>query len=250
MWIITRVSTVISTLSKGLPAQGYTRIGGLGLVIAIVAAAVATAAIPSGNGTISACYKSTGGDLRVRDAEQGQSCKNGETELSWSQQGPAGPQGLKGDTGPAGQDGADGEPGPPGEAASSQLYFATADEGGSTGSVQVPPEDQGRIVVLSKDVPAGSYLVEASAVLFNNDDAAEFLVECRIPSASSSWAMDVGQREDQRLRHPTQMPIALTSAINHPGGPIALECRQRGSFSRLGFAAGATLLATKVDSVN
>ena len=64
--------------------------------------AVALAAIPSADGTIRACYVTTGtppsGALRVID--EGQSCAAGEQALTWNQQGPAGPSGPQGDPGP------------------------------------------------------------------------------------------------------------------------------------------------------
>jgi hypothetical protein len=96
------------------------------LVIALVAAAavaaasLAYAAIPSANGTISAC-KNGDGELNVVDAEAGQTCKGNKQLLTWNQQGPAGPvgpvgpAGPAGAAGPAGPAGEDGAPGADGE---------------------------------------------------------------------------------------------------------------------------------------
>jgi hypothetical protein len=62
------------------------RLPSLILTVVLVAGATAaavTAAIPSGNGVIHACYKKSG-VLRVIDAEAGKSCAAKETPLSWS----------------------------------------------------------------------------------------------------------------------------------------------------------------------
>jgi hypothetical protein len=64
-------------------------------------ASAAYAAIPAGNGTISAC-KDAKGALKVIDVEAGQTCNANQTLLEWGQQGPAGPPG------PVGQDGVSG----------------------------------------------------------------------------------------------------------------------------------------------
>ena len=84
--------------------------------------AVAIAAIPASDGTIHACYSTTGtvtGAVRIVD--QGQTCATGEQTLSWNQTGPAGPAGPSG---------------PPGDSGSSTGSFGGSD----TGSVS---SDQG-----------------------------------------------------------------------------------------------------------
>lgn len=58
------------------------------MVMALVALLVATsgaafAAIPSSSGTITTCYDKGNGTLRVIDAEDGQTCRSTETQLSW-----------------------------------------------------------------------------------------------------------------------------------------------------------------------
>ena len=61
-------------------------------------AVVARAAIPGADGVIAACYKTSGGSLRV--VEPGEACKAGETPLSWSHTGPQGLPGPQGEPGP------------------------------------------------------------------------------------------------------------------------------------------------------
>lgn len=74
-----------------------------------------------GSGIIHACFDSSNGKVRV--ADPGVACSNGETALEWSVQGPkgdrgetgpAGPSGPKGETGEKGDTGATGPAGPAG----------------------------------------------------------------------------------------------------------------------------------------
>ncbi len=87
-------------------------------VVVIAGTGIGVAAIPAGNGTISACYGKLGGVVRVIDTAKGQRCSNQlESPLSWSQTGPQGLPGSPGQPGLPGKDGVDGEdgePGPPG----------------------------------------------------------------------------------------------------------------------------------------
>jgi hypothetical protein len=67
----------------------------LAVAVLAIAAAVSYAAIPSSNGTISAC-KDNKGALKVIDAEAGQTCGTNQQLLTWNQQGPAGQDGVSG----------------------------------------------------------------------------------------------------------------------------------------------------------
>jgi hypothetical protein len=66
-----------------------------GAAVAVTVGSIASAAVPDAGGVIHACAKANG-DLRVIDTEAGGTCKEGETPLSWSQAGPAGPPGISG----------------------------------------------------------------------------------------------------------------------------------------------------------
>jgi hypothetical protein len=77
------------------------------IVAAVAAAGIAHAAIPSSNGTISACLDAKGA-LKVIDAEAGTTCAAGREPLTWNQQGP---QGAPGVPGPKGDPGLQGAPG-------------------------------------------------------------------------------------------------------------------------------------------
>jgi type VI secretion system secreted protein Hcp len=68
--------------------------------------AVAIAAIPASDGTIHACYSTTGAVTgAVRIVDEGQTCATGEQTLTWSQTGPAGPVGPSGPPGDSGSSG-------------------------------------------------------------------------------------------------------------------------------------------------
>lgn len=91
----------------------------LAAVVLGVAAGVAYAAIPSANGTISAC-KDNKGSLKVIDADAGQTCNPNQQLLTWNQQGPQGPIGPAGAQGAAGPQGPAGPAGPSGVILSGQ----------------------------------------------------------------------------------------------------------------------------------
>jgi hypothetical protein len=74
---------------------GYFRKRSVPLIVAAAAllvsiGGVAYATIPDGNGVISACYDNGSGDLRVIDAEAGDSCRADETPIEWTQKGGGG----------------------------------------------------------------------------------------------------------------------------------------------------------------
>jgi hypothetical protein len=97
---------------------------GIAVTTVVLVGSLALAAIPGAGGRIDACYKVSNGQLRVIDAEQGESCHPSEQALFWNQVGPAGPQGPPG---PAGLPGPAGPPGPSGVAALTVLKTQAQD---------------------------------------------------------------------------------------------------------------------------
>ncbi len=73
---------------------GRAAVGAVVVAALVIAVSVAYGAIPDSNGVISACYKESGGALRVVD--EGVVCGKNEAPLSWNQQGPQGVPGLPG----------------------------------------------------------------------------------------------------------------------------------------------------------
>lgn len=94
-----------------------TSIVGGAAILAISGSAVAMAAIPNSNtGVITSCYDNNG-NLRVIDAQAGQTCRKSDTTLAFNQTGPQGIQGIQGMPGPQGiqgPPGVQGAQGPPG----------------------------------------------------------------------------------------------------------------------------------------
>jgi hypothetical protein len=72
---------------------------------------IALAAIPGAGGVINGCYRPETGRLRVIDAQAGKKCERGESQITWSQTGPAGAKGNTGAQGPQGLPGTQGLPG-------------------------------------------------------------------------------------------------------------------------------------------
>lgn len=110
------MSVTLSSL-RGLPRRTAV-IGGAAATSLVLIAAAAVAAIPSAEGTISACYDLKLGIVRVIDAPT-QKCTKFEKAISWNQRGPAGAPGVAGPAGAdgvAGSAGADGAVGPVGPA--------------------------------------------------------------------------------------------------------------------------------------
>jgi len=84
-------------------------LGALAVVGALLlAAGVAYATVPDGNGVIHGCYAKTSsgqaqaGALRVIDSGLGQNCQSNEVGLNWNQQGTKGATGPQGPAGTAG----------------------------------------------------------------------------------------------------------------------------------------------------
>jgi hypothetical protein len=102
------------------------------LAVAAVGGGLAYAAIPGGDGTITACYANKDGSLRVIDTTAGETCDKKETPLAWNTQGapgPAGPQGAQGPAGPAGPPGPKGDTGEPGAAGAAGATGPAGGEG-------------------------------------------------------------------------------------------------------------------------
>jgi hypothetical protein len=99
-----------------------TRIIAVAVGALALAGAVAYATIPDSGGVIHGCYNTTNGQLRVIDTGAGQTCKNGEAAISWSQIGATGPIGPVGPQGPSGQPGAPGATDPAGPAGTALAY--------------------------------------------------------------------------------------------------------------------------------
>ncbi|MEO6206195.1 MAG: hypothetical protein ABIO67_12575 [Mycobacteriales bacterium] len=156
-----------------------TVLGGLFGAVALAAGA-AVAAIPTDN-TISGCYNTTNGDLRVVEASA--ACRNHEQSLAWNQVGPRGPIGPQGVQGIRGDQGVTGEQGVPGQQGFTGATGAKGDRGepgaqgpqGSTGVagyqiVVGPPARNNAITVAYANCPAGKAVLGGGFNKIGNDD--------------------------------------------------------------------------------
>lgn len=238
--------------------------GGLAL---IGGAAVATGSIPnSGTGEVHLCFQKRaaqsergGAELRIFDDEQNPGgCLKGDRQIAINQEGPQGEQGEQGPTGPQGpqgqqgQQGAQGQQGPQGAAGpqgpagssgTSTAYNAEVgfvDIGGAVGEVQI----------ISKNVPAGSYVINAKMVLRNSDDEkSEPLCQLRASGASidfSQVTLPPGSGTGASTPFAT-IPFQAT-VNNYAGGAISVGCTEPES-SNGTSVRNAELTAIKVDSV-
>lgn len=235
-------------------------IGGL-LAVGLLAVGIGYAAIPAANGTISSCYNASSnpsGQLRVIDKDAGAKCGKNEKPLDFNQTGPKGDkgdtgeqgiqgiQGVKGDQGIQGiqgEQGLQGETGPQGEAGAGGLpgvYYA--------GAIDAHSVHEDSIAILSRDVPSGSYVIEARYRAQVEPGFTSRAV-CQLPGGGfvtdkvgHGPAIEEAVADDVR-------ELSLTSAVNHPGGPIELSCRAVGG-PKLVTIGSATLLITEVASVN
>jgi hypothetical protein len=182
------------------------------VALALAIGGVAYATIPSNN-VIDACYTKSGGTLRVIDATVTK-CAKSETALAWNVQGIPGEKGEKGDTGdtgpqgpagPQGPQGPQGPTGPAGPAGTSMGFSAT--------KTTLRPL-AGTETIVSKSVPAGSYVLFASVGVSSREDVA--VGSCTIPGGQIGTVMD-----GDRLA-----ALALTSAISPGGGVIELKCTE------------------------
>ena len=91
--------------------------------------------------------------------------------------------------------------------------------------------------VITLNLPAGKYLLSASAELFNVD----------ISDGSTGYCQMPGYKNDREfLDGNDTRSLSLTSAITHPGGAVVLNCAEVSADVDIYEAA---LTALKVDSI-
>ena len=152
---------------------GRARLGAAVGIAALVAGAVAYGAIPNSEGTISGCFVTKDGTLRVIDPTAGETCDpKRETPLSWNRTGLQGVPGTIGAAGPPGPAGTQGAPGPEGPVGPSNAYTNYGVN-----------QDVGRGLtrtVASVTVPEGSYTLSGSVDVFptDSDNGDPTLVSC------------------------------------------------------------------------
>jgi len=220
-------------------------------IAAVAAASTAFAAIPDAGGVIHSCYGKNNGSLRVIDTAAAQ-CKNGETSLTWNQQGPQGPQGAQGPQGPEGPQGATGATGPTGPAGPQGPEGPKGDPGPATlatayvkrTSSVVLPTDGTDTTVLQLTLPAGNYVVSASGLVGGPDGSAAWC---------SLWKNNTKFVEQETYDHNTGA-LNDTVDINEVVGGndtfvLSFVCRLDSFVEDNQGVDAARLIATQVQSV-
>jgi hypothetical protein len=193
------------------------------------------AAIPGPDGVIHACYLNYAiptddvGTMRVIDPAAGDACNELETALDFNQEGPQGPQGPvgpagpTGPTGPVGATGATGPAGPKGDKGDAGVSTAYAAELATTSI------NDGSTVILSKNVPAGSYVINAKATLTNGDDDDVAFVGCSVSAGATSIDGAGGTLEEENFNVGSSEVIAMQGVVSgFAGGAVSISCFNTG----------------------
>jgi hypothetical protein len=215
-------------------------------LIALAAVGVSVAAIPSSDGVIHGCYSTFGGfsgQVRVIDTQAGAKCLRQEKALDWNQRGPQGATGAPGPKGDPGPQGLQGEPG-------TSEAFAKTDFTSHT----IPPNNAS-VVVSSKDLPAGSYVVNAKLTAENRDGTQGVTLDCVLREQGASSYLDISFSGIPRSGEfgPSSSyasPVLEDVLQGYGGGTLEIACAQNGSSASSVSVAIIHLTAIKVDSVS
>jgi hypothetical protein len=179
-----------------------------------------TAGVTSAPALIYACYVPASGTVyRIKEADLKQSCVSPHhIEFNWNQQGPVGPQGpqgiqgIQGVAGPTGATGATGPAGPTGPTGPAGTSGAGDIHQASNGDGAGP---------LSVMVPAGNYLVIASAGVENHDGDRQNVV-CTLQGAPVAFRT-ISEVSGSDGNWNDVIPILGTVTLGAPG-PITVNC--------------------------
>ena len=200
--------------------------GRLFISIVMIAACYLTNAVLVSGQTITGCADKVSGQLRriIPPAV----CKSSEMAVNWSVQGPQGIQGIQGIQG---ETGATGATGPAGATGTSQAYIARQGDVILTNSYQV---------ILSKNVPAGSYIINAKAQGFNFNFGVTEAFTCQLSTGDYSAATLSGELFGQ-----TSVVLQDAATFNAPA-TITFSCI--GTSNQI-QTTNSILTAIKVDSI-
>jgi hypothetical protein len=187
------------------------------IVLAMLALGVAATggalAAGGGSNTITACVKKHGGSLY-----QAKKCKKHDKTLSWNKQGLTGPQG------PAGTAGANGTNGTNGTDGAVAGYSAT-----HGASIDITARSS-FFTIVSKQLPAGHYIVDGSVLLAAKDTApspqtSSDTCELTDGPSSSQQATWISPEAVLALSHAAQGTVPMEMALNTTSTTtVSLEC--------------------------
>ena len=188
----------------------------------LVTTLIVFASIPGPNGVINSCYHKNDGTMRIIDSNA--QCKSNEEPLTFNQTGPQGPQG---------------QPGPAGSSGTSQVYAVK--EPGSF----ILFSYLGNVRVASKNVPAGSYVIDVKLTA-TNGDVNEHNIFCSLSTGDTAEATvpdgDFIFNYDGDLAFES-VKLRDIYTFSEPG-TINVFCR-----SELMAVSNVVLTAIKVDSI-
>jgi hypothetical protein len=221
-------------------------LAGVAAAALLVAASVAYATIPDGNGTIDGCYAKSDGSLRVIDSTAGTVCSKKENAISWNEIGPTGPAGPSGPQGPSGAAGPSGPQGPAGPAGSQGPQGPAGPSGASHGY----NDSHGTASVFFTTSPtkidsignlaAGSYVVTSTGSNYQGGDNGWHI--CDLTSGGTLLQRIYVMGDN--------VPYALTGAITLTSpGAIETDCESNGTTGNP-FIFGPSMTAIKVDALN
>jgi hypothetical protein len=234
-----QIRIVSGVIEAAWHSTGHTRVraAAIGLAGVLVAAAAVSGSIPAANGVITACYKKSGGVLRVIDTTITTCDPNNEVAVSWNQvgppgpAGPAGPPGIQGPEGPQGFPGAQGPAGPTGPAGVSRATFATGP------SFIFPGPTFAKVI--AKNLPEGNWALFATATLTGiSIGLSDFDGRCQLRNAAG-FALGAQAVQSTRFQDGYAATLAANGGISlgPGGGEISLWCRVTGAATG-GFSAG------------
>ena len=186
----------------------------------LLMAIIAFATIPGPNGVISSCYRKIDGALRVVDSTE--QCKSNEEALTFNQTGPQGPVGPQGPSG------------------TSQVYAYR-----STGSF-ILLNTTGNVLVASKNVPAGSYVIDVKLTARNNDAGGKHNVFCSLSTGDTAAASVT----DRNFNYPLDGNNGYASVQLHDNYTFSEPATINAfCYSELMNVDNVVLTAIKVDSI-
>lgn len=175
-------------------------------------AGIASAAIPSANGTLVGCYAKKSGALRL--TEPSKKCAKTEKRTSWNLKGQAGAPGAAGIAGAPGAKGDKGDKGDQG---------AKGDTGPSNGYIRVanaltPVPDTNAEILQIGNLPAGSYVFNVTGDY--SDGAGGGVLDCAVKVDTATWGRSTIEVEASRRTN-----VAMTGAVTLDApASLTLQC--------------------------
>jgi hypothetical protein len=213
------------------------------LLLGVLGAASTTQAA-----TIHACYKRGSGQLRILRAKQ--RCRKGESRVYWNTIGPPGKNGATGKNGTTGKTGATGTAGKNGtNGTNGAVAGYSAKQAGGLDITGAPGS------ILSKELPAGHYLVSAKVeISATAKEAGGVQAECELTLAtgtgesvldSSGWTASLWSVSSEFLAT-TALPLESVVNLTAPG-TVAVECEtvRGGAKEEKVTASGGQLVAVQ-----